>query len=62
MSPSLIGKRTDLSSRANCACGDVDIWSRDGKRRPSRRNGRVIGERREVGGNMSEEMCEKVCM
>jgi hypothetical protein len=33
----------------------------DEKRRPSWRNGRGIGERREEGGNMSEEMCEEMC-
>jgi hypothetical protein len=39
----------------------VDIWSGDEKRRSSWRNGRGIGERREGGGNMSEEMCEEMC-
>ena len=38
---------------------DVDIWSRDEKRF-SWRNGRGIGERREEGGNISEEMCEEM--
>jgi hypothetical protein len=44
----------------NYAYADVDIWSGDEKRRFSWRNRRGIGERRERGGNMGEEMCENV--
>ena len=47
-----------VHSLRSCACADVDMWSRNEKRRPSWRNGR--GERRKEGGNRGGEMCEKI--